>query len=68
MPILSTVEIERRAAMRQYFEIGCLCVLGGRIDKAAVPADDGDAIVFYEARCECTRNYVDLAGPPGPSE
>lgn len=47
--------------MRRYFEAGCLCVLGGKLDKAAAPADDGDAIAFYEARCECSRNYMDLA-------
>lgn len=64
MPALSNLEIERRAAIRQYFEAGCLCVLGGRIDRAAAPVDDGDAIAFYEARCTCSRNYRDLAAPP----
>lgn len=58
-------EIERRAAMRRYFESGCLCVLSGKLDKAAAPADDGDAIAFYEARCQCSRNYVGLARAPG---
>jgi len=63
MPALSSSEIERRTAMRQYLEVGCLCILEGRIDKATAPADDGEAIAFYEARCRCSRNYVDLAAP-----
>lgn len=64
---MPSAEIERRAAMRRYFEVGCLCILGGNIDKAAAPADDGDAIAFYEARCKCSRNYGDLARPLCPS-
>ena len=65
MSAIGSAEIERRAAMRRYFESGCLCVLSGKLDKAAAPADDGDAIAFYEARCRCSRNYVDLTRLPG---
>lgn len=64
---MGCAEIERRAALRRYFEVGCLCILGGNIDQAAAPADDGDAIAFYEAQCKCSRNYRDLARPPGSS-
>lgn len=58
MPALNTTELERRAA-----EIGCLCVPGGKINKATALADDGEAIAFYEEHCRCSRTYVHLAVP-----
>lgn len=69
MPAVTPAELERRAVIRRYFESGCLCVLGGTIDKATAPADDGDAIAFYETHCRCSRNYVQEAAltPASPN-
>lgn len=40
---------------REYYEIGCLCVLTNRIKKIE-GGDDAIAVEFYEENCQCSRH------------
>ena len=50
---------ERLKASREYFEVGCLCILNGDIDKKPTNYSDELAVNYYEANCNCSRNYIE---------
>lgn len=41
---------------RDYFEVGCLCILNGTIQKMGVECSDEDAVGFYSQECKCSRH------------
>ena len=41
---------------RHYFEIGCLCLLNGELDKCDAAMTDADAVAFYMENCKCSRH------------
>ncbi len=41
---------------RQYFEIGCLCLLNGEFDKCDAAMTDKNAVAFYMEKCKCSRH------------
>lgn len=40
---------------REYYELGCLCVLTNKIEKFE-GEDDAEAVEFYEKNCQCSRH------------
>lgn len=50
-------EAERVKNVREYFEIGCLCIAQGTLEKLSGDTPDSEAAAFYERSCKCSRNY-----------
>lgn len=50
-------ESNRAATGREYFELGCLCILNGALEKCSKDVADWDAVDFYHKNCKCSRNY-----------
>lgn len=43
------------SAIRQYFEVGCLCIISGDIRVRSLESDK-DAAERYVRECECSRH------------
>lgn len=42
--------------MRKYFELGCLCILDGKLEKCSDEVTDDEAIKYYMEGCKCSRH------------
>jgi hypothetical protein len=53
---VSTAESERLAALRAYYETGCLCLRSRAMTRLGSVRADGDALDYYETHCACSRS------------
>lgn len=49
-------EPQRLTWLRDYFEVGCLCILSGAVDAQPATTPDSDAAAYYLDRCRCSRH------------
>jgi hypothetical protein len=45
---------------REYFEVGCLCILDGKVERLEAEVNNWKAVEYYEDNCTCSRNYRHL--------
>lgn len=42
--------------LREYFEVGCLCILRGEVQKLGEEFSDEEAVEIYGKECKCSRH------------
>lgn len=52
---LEKIKPSNNKHFREYYELGCLCILTSRIKKME-GGDDAAAVEFYEENCQCSRH------------